>query len=112
MAVWETPLFGLVWTCTLLVAAGWAVIAHLKLRRANRDLRQVRYTLAASSHDLLQPLSAARLFNSTLRNRIGPDEQGRLLSGRVEKSLDAAQDLLEGMLDVSRLDAGTLHAAK
>ncbi len=32
------------------------------------------------------------------------------MSGRVEKSLDAAQDLLEGLLDIARLDTGSLHA--
>ncbi|KGM52764.1 ATPase [Lysobacter concretionis Ko07 = DSM 16239] len=64
--------------------------------------------LAAVSHDLLQPLNAARLFTSALRESEEADEQGRLVE-RVDASLRAAEDLLDGLLDISRLDAGALR---
>ena len=64
--------------------------------------------LAAVSHDVLQPLNAARLFTSALRETSDPGEQTRLAE-RVDASLRAAEDLLDGLLDVSRLDAGALR---
>ena len=63
--------------------------------------------LAALSHDVLQPLNAARLFASALRETDDPGEQQRLAE-RVDTSLRAAEELLDGLLDVSRLDAGAL----
>ncbi|TXH77324.1 MAG: hybrid sensor histidine kinase/response regulator [Lysobacteraceae bacterium] len=64
--------------------------------------------LAAVSHDVLQPLNAARLFASALRETHDGDEQQRLAE-RVDVSLRAAEDLLDSLLDVSRLDAGALQ---
>ncbi|WP_066092575.1 hybrid sensor histidine kinase/response regulator [Xanthomonas massiliensis] len=65
--------------------------------------------LAAISHDVLQPLNAARLFASALRESSQGDEQQRHLAERVDASLRAAEELLDGLLDVSRLDAGGLR---
>ncbi|MFZ5637329.1 MAG: NahK/ErcS family hybrid sensor histidine kinase/response regulator [Pseudomonadota bacterium] len=63
--------------------------------------------LAAVSHDVLQPLNAARLFASALRETADAEERTRLAE-RVDAALRAAEDLLDGLLDVSRLDAGAL----
>ena len=65
--------------------------------------------LAAISHDVLQPLNAARLFASALRDSLRDDDEQRHLAERVDASLRAAEELLDGLLDVSRLDAGGLH---
>ncbi|WP_058835866.1 hybrid sensor histidine kinase/response regulator [Luteimonas abyssi] len=64
--------------------------------------------LAALSHDVLQPLNAARLFTSAMRESHDGGEQ-RHLAERVDTSLRAAEELLDGLLDVSRLDAGALR---
>jgi PAS domain S-box-containing protein len=64
--------------------------------------------LAAIGHDVLQPLNAARLFASALRDSHSDNEQQRHLAERVDASLRAAEELLDGLLDVSRLDAGGL----
>jgi Na+/proline symporter/signal transduction histidine kinase len=62
--------------------------------------------LAAASHDLLQPMNAARLFVSILRQQQEPDgEQARLVM-RVDRSLTAAEELLNALLDISKLDSG------
>jgi len=63
--------------------------------------------LAAASHDLLQPLNAARLFTSALRQQPGLDAETALLAERIDASFRAAEDLLDALLDVSRLDAGS-----
>jgi CheY-like chemotaxis protein len=64
----------------------------------------------AASHDLLQPLGAARLFNAALRSRATQDSDLRGLAERVDNSLAAAGELLEDLLDISRLDAGGVRA--
>ncbi len=65
--------------------------------------------LAAVSHDVLQPLNAARLFASALRESDGDAGEQRHLAERVDTSLRAAEELLDGLLDISRLDTGALQ---
>jgi Na+/proline symporter/signal transduction histidine kinase len=72
------------------------------------NLSKTRF-LAAASHDLLQPLNAARLFTSALRDHPIEDEEAGRLSERIDTSLRAAEELLDGLLDVSRLDTGRLR---
>src|SRR5690606_4113402 len=64
--------------------------------------------LAALSHDVLQPPNAARLFTSALRESSEPAEQNHV-ADRTDTSLRAAEELLAGLLDVSRPDAGALQ---
>lgn len=61
--------------------------------------------LAAASHDLLQPLNAARLFTSALRHQPLDVESGRLAE-RIDTAFKAAEDLLDSLLEASRLEAG------
>ena len=63
--------------------------------------------LAAASHDLLQPLNAARLFTSALRHHPGLDVEAGQLAERIDASFRAAEDLLDTLLDTSRLDTGS-----
>lgn len=82
--------------------------------RIERDLREARDAaeaanrskdkyLAAASHDLLQPLNAARLLISTLRERRLPAAE-QLLVERTHQALEGAEDLLTDLLDISKLD--------
>ncbi|SFG98546.1 hybrid sensor histidine kinase/response regulator [Pseudomonas sp. NFACC45] len=59
--------------------------------------------LAAASHDLLQPLNAARLLIATLRERTLPTSE-QVLVERTHQALEGAEDLLTDLLDISRLD--------
>lgn len=61
--------------------------------------------LAAISHDLLQPLHAAKLFAHALDERI-TQETYRPLVGSLRGALGSTESLLGGILDISRLDAG------
>jgi Na+/proline symporter/signal transduction histidine kinase/ActR/RegA family two-component response regulator len=65
--------------------------------------------LAAASHDLLQPLNAARLFTSALRHQPLDDESGRLAE-RIDTAFKAAEDLLDALLEALRLEAGKYQA--
>ena len=64
--------------------------------------------LAAASHDLLQPLNAARLLIATLRERTLPDVE-QVLVERTHQALEGAEDLLTDLLDISRLDQAAVR---
>lgn len=91
-----------------------------KLSDLNQDLMQAKQIaeqanasktrfLAAASHDLLQPLNAARLFTSALAHQVKEEnpEQYRM-TRNIDGSLKAAEELLSTLLDISKLDAGAL----
>ncbi|MCY1125994.1 PAS-domain containing protein [Frigidibacter sp. RF13] len=62
--------------------------------------------VAAASHDLLQPLSAAKLFMAAAADGTTGD---RAASGALEKAqnaLGSVEQILEALLDISRLEAG------
>ena len=75
--------------------------ANRQLDRATQD--KTRF-LAAASHDLLQPLHAARLFAAALERDVS--DSARPLVKRVDNAIIAAEDLLKALLDISRIDAG------
>lgn len=63
--------------------------------------------LAAIGHDLLQPLHAAQLFTDALAEQLPTDAQ-RATAQQIRGALDSTGDLLTGLLDMSRLEAGGL----
>ncbi|MCW1987628.1 UNVERIFIED_ORG: signal transduction histidine kinase [Sphingomonas sp. R1F5B] len=63
--------------------------------------------LAAASHDLLQPLNAARLFIAALTER-RLALPTRALVNQASTSLNSVEDLLETLFEISRLDAGAI----
>ncbi|MDP2547298.1 NahK/ErcS family hybrid sensor histidine kinase/response regulator [Oceanobacter sp. 4_MG-2023] len=63
--------------------------------------------LAAASHDLLQPMNAARLLVATLQERT-LDNDNRVLVERIHTALTGAEELLADLLDISRLDANAV----
>jgi len=73
--------------------------------QANRS--KDRY-LAAASHDLLQPLNAARLLMATLGD-VDLPASARLLVERSHTALESAEDMLSDLLDISRLDQPNLQ---
>ncbi len=60
--------------------------------------------LAAISHDLLQPLNAARLFNGSLAEQEHPPKAQHLVSATA-RSLDNVAQLLASLVEMSRLEA-------
>lgn len=65
--------------------------------------------LAAASHDLRQPIHALGMFVARL-TQLPHDAETRRLIGNLEASVRAMQDLLDALLDVSRLDADAVQA--
>ena len=78
------------------------VTANAALARATRE--KTRF-LAAASHDLLQPLHAARLFTAALDRETGAAGETKLI-GQIDRSIAAAENLLRTLLDISKLDSG------
>jgi Na+/proline symporter/signal transduction histidine kinase len=84
-----------------------AELARAKNEADEANLSKTRF-LAAASHDILQPLNAARLYASALSegaSQIGVDERAELARS-VDVSLEAVEEILGALLDISRLDAG------
>lgn len=77
-------------------------IAKAEAEQAN--LSKTRFLLAAS-HDLHQPLNAARLFLGALADEVSGERPHELVE-RIEAALESVDDLLSALLDISRLDAG------
>ncbi|MEO6396766.1 MAG: PAS-domain containing protein [Devosia sp.] len=91
-------------TGTLLQVNAELERARKKADTANRD--KTRF-LAAASHDLLQPLNAARLYTATLIERSAGSEFGELANA-IEASLNAVEEIMGALLDISRIDSGAL----
>lgn len=66
--------------------------------------------LAAASHDLLQPLHAARLFIAALKDE-GGDGAARDLAENADRSIESAHGLLKALLNLSRLETGGVRPA-
>jgi signal transduction histidine kinase len=62
--------------------------------------------LAAASHDLLQPLHAARLFLAALGTAVSSEEDLRELVVNADRSIDSAHKLLHALLNLSKLEVG------
>ena len=63
--------------------------------------------LAAAGHDILQPLNAARLYVTSLVEKSGGTPLADHASN-IDQSLDAVEEIIGALLDISRLDAGAL----
>ena len=91
----------------------------LSLERSNRALVEAKEEaefanrsktrfLAAASHDLLQPLNAARLSISTLAD-MPLGTEALAIAGQVERGLKTIEDLIKALIDISKLDAGVVR---
>ncbi|TDV50608.1 MULTISPECIES: PAS domain-containing hybrid sensor histidine kinase/response regulator [Pseudomonas] len=66
--------------------------------------------LAAVSHDLMQPLNAARLFSAALSHQDdGLSSEAQKLVQHLDSSLRSAEDLISDLLDISRLENGKIN---
>jgi PAS domain S-box-containing protein len=77
-------------------------IAKAEAERANMSKTKF---IAAASHDLLQPLNAARVFAAAL-SETRMTERKRSLVANVNVALNSVDELLSALLDISKLDSG------
>lgn len=67
--------------------------------------------VAAASHDLLQPVNAAKLFISSLEHTDLDDKQATIVS-RISQSFQSVETILGALLDISKLDSGKVSLNK
>ena len=79
-----------------------------KMELAENATRAKSKFLAAASHDLRQPAHALGMFVARQR-QLPMDSQMRHLVDQMEVSVQSMQDLLDSLLDLSRLDSGAVH---
>ena len=83
---------------------------HAEARReADAANRAKSMFLAAASHDLRQPLHALGLYAAVLDEKVDEPEV-RQLTRSINTSVDALENLFSEIMDISKLDAGVLHA--
>jgi signal transduction histidine kinase len=82
--------------------------AEHALAAAHQAVREKTRFLAAASHDLRQPVHAIGLFVGALKEEIR-EGRGRYLVDRLERSMAGLDELFNRLLDISRLDAGTIE---
>jgi signal transduction histidine kinase/methyl-accepting chemotaxis protein len=75
--------------------------------RADRANRSKSKFLAAAVHDLSQPINAARLYVSALKEDLR-NQPVAALAEHAERSLASVESLLASLMDVSRLESGRL----
>jgi Na+/proline symporter/signal transduction histidine kinase len=85
-----------------------AELARAKAQAEEANISKTRF-LAAASHDLLQPLNAARLYTTSLSERMeGSTPEHKNLARNIDASLESVEEILTVLLEISRLDAGAL----
>jgi Na+/proline symporter/signal transduction histidine kinase len=82
---------------------------ELERAKAEADEANVSKTrfVAAASHDILQPLNAARLYVTSLSERQRGGEESNLVAN-IDASLEAVEEIFTALLDISRLDTGAM----
>lgn len=76
--------------------------------KANRDKSRF---LASASHDLRQPLHAVNLFTELLSEKLTSPSQQRDIDN-IQQGLQSLNELLDVLMDISRLDANIVQANK
>ncbi|WP_323963982.1 hybrid sensor histidine kinase/response regulator [Aeromonas hydrophila] len=85
------------------------LLVNQQVERANHSKSRF---LAAVSHDLTQPLNAAKLFTSSLLEMLPPANEPARIARHIDDALGATEDLITDLLDISRLEAGKFKAKK
>ena len=83
-----------------------ALIDNLQIEKEKAESANIAKSkfLAAASHDLRQPLQSMTLFTEALKENL-TEEENLLLANRITNSHDALRELLNALLDISKLDA-------
>ncbi len=85
-------------------------LVRAKAEADEANISKTRF-LAAASHDILQPLNAARIYSTSLVERLevkGASQENEL-AGNIDASLSAVEEILSALLDISRLDSSVLR---
>lgn len=84
--------------------------AHARQESAARVF--LKDTLSNISHQLKTPLAALNIYNGLLQQEAGDQPVLRDLADRSEQELDRMESLVQNLLKIARLDAGTTPLEK
>ncbi len=86
-----------------------------KVTARTRELAEANaaksHFLASASHDLRQPVAAIGLITDLLQSRL-TDPALRGLTDRLTRAVNSMESLFKGLLDLSRLDSGTVEVQR
>lgn len=82
-------------------------LALAKARADEANLDKTRF-IAAASHDILQPLNAARLYSTSLLDR-ALEPPNATIARNIDASLSAVEEIFAALIEISRIDAGRLE---
>ncbi|MCP4430507.1 MAG: PAS domain-containing protein [Gammaproteobacteria bacterium] len=83
-------------------------LIEAKSEAEEANISKIKF-LAATSHDLLQPMNAASLFASALLEKNLPEDTRGLVQS-LSYSLENIESLISALVDISKLDAGVVEA--
>lgn len=81
---------------------------QIQRERAEEANRAKSRFLASASHDLRQPLHTLVLFGAALQERVRTPQDQEIV-GHMMGAIKALRELLDGLLDISRIDAGVIQ---
>ena len=81
---------------------------QLAREQADRANMSKSRFIAAASHDLLQPMHAARLFSTALEQSLSSRDDLNILQ-QLDRSLYGAESMLSALLDIARLEGETIQ---
>ncbi|WP_219893240.1 chemotaxis protein CheB [Aquisediminimonas profunda] len=84
------------------------VMADARQQADRANIAKSRF-LAAASHDLRQPLQTLSLLQGLLAKTVEGDREKMLVS-RIDDTLGAMTDMLNALLDINQIEAGTVRA--
>jgi signal transduction histidine kinase/CheY-like chemotaxis protein len=90
------------------VAERTAALSQRQQEAERANAAKTRF-LAAASHDLRQPMHSISLLVGVLRSRL-TDAAQLDLADKVQSSVSTMENLFGNLLDISKLDAGTVQA--
>lgn len=82
-------------------------LAHARQKAEQAHFKKSQY-LRACSHDLLQPLSAARLFSSAISSSSRISGQERKQIKQIDNALEIANNLLLDLNEIAQIESGNI----
>jgi len=85
-----------------------AAILNARAENEGRAREFLKETISDISHQLKTPLAALNIYNGILQGEAGEQPAIREFTDLSEKELDRMEDLVQNLLKIAKLDAGTI----
>jgi two-component system, chemotaxis family, CheB/CheR fusion protein len=85
-----------------------AALEYARMQADSANVSKSRF-LAAASHDLRQPLQTLVLLQELLA-KVVVGQKAQKLVGRLDQTLGGMSGMLNALLDINQIEAGTVHA--